>query len=185
MIYERDSSTPLRSVQNDKIIMEIEEYKTKFHKPLRQRTLCFLIKDNKVLLGMKKRGFGQGKYAGIGGKLEQGETSEQAAIREVKEEIGVDVENLRRVASTNNYFPYVTDQDSWNQAIAVYLVDKWQGEILETDEIMPQWFDIKNIPLDKMWSDAKLWLPQILQGKILKADFLFDSDLQVEDYSII
>lgn len=162
--------------------MKIDEYKAMLHKPLRQRTLCFLIEDDQVLLGMKKRGFGQGKYAGIGGKPEEGESSEQAAKREVEEEINVRVATLKKVAVTNNYFPYVENPESWNQIIDVYLVGQWRGEILETDEIMPQWFDVNNIPLEKMWSDAKLWLPQILRGEKVKAEFLFDANLNVEDY---
>ena len=54
-------------------------------------TLCLLIKDNKILLPIKKRGFGKGKNNGVGGKLEDGETELEAMIRETKEEIGVDV----------------------------------------------------------------------------------------------
>ena len=52
-------------------------------------TLCLLKKDDKILLAMKKRGFAQGKYNGVGGKIEEGETPEQAMIRETEEEISV------------------------------------------------------------------------------------------------
>ncbi len=44
-------------------------------------TLVFLVDDDRVLLGMKKRGFGAGKWNGFGGKVEPGETIEEAAIR--------------------------------------------------------------------------------------------------------
>ena len=54
-----------------------------------ETTLCLLRKDNKILLAMKKRGFGTGKYNGVGGKIENGETLNEAMIRETKEEIGV------------------------------------------------------------------------------------------------
>lgn len=43
-----------------------------------------------VLLGLKKRGFGTGKWNGFGGKVEPGETIRQAAIREMKEEAGIE-----------------------------------------------------------------------------------------------
>ena len=39
---------------------------------MKQTNLCFLLKDGKVLLGMKKRGFGAGKWNGFGGKLKEG-----------------------------------------------------------------------------------------------------------------
>ena len=54
-----------------------------------ETTLCLLRKENKILLAMKKRGFGTGKYNGVGGKIENGETLNEAMIRETKEEIGV------------------------------------------------------------------------------------------------
>ena len=61
---------------------------------MKQMTVCFLLRQFRVpevLLGFKKVGFGSGKYAGIGGKVEPGETVEEAAKREVEEEIGVTI----------------------------------------------------------------------------------------------
>ena len=52
-------------------------------------TLLLIFKDNKVLLGEKKRGFAKGTLNGIGGKQDPGETNEQAMVRETQEEIGV------------------------------------------------------------------------------------------------
>lgn len=54
-----------------------------------ETTLLLLRKENKILLAMKKRGFGAGKYNGVGGKLEKSETPEEAMIREAKEEINI------------------------------------------------------------------------------------------------
>jgi 8-oxo-dGTP pyrophosphatase MutT (NUDIX family) len=56
-----------------------------------EATLCFLIRDAEILLGLKKVGFGQGKYGGFGGKVEAGETPEMAAVREMAEETGIKV----------------------------------------------------------------------------------------------
>lgn len=63
-----------------------------------ETTLCFLRKGNKILLAEKQRGFGQGKLNGVGGKLEKGETPEQAMIRETQEEIFVTPTNFEKVA---------------------------------------------------------------------------------------
>ena len=56
---------------------------------MRQATLCLLLKDDEILLAMKKRGSGVGKWNGVGGKVKIGESAKQAAIREMNEEIGV------------------------------------------------------------------------------------------------
>ena len=58
-------------------------------KPLRPRTVVFLLRGTEVLLGLKKKGFGENYLVGIGGKVEDGETIEEAAKREVAEEVHV------------------------------------------------------------------------------------------------
>jgi 8-oxo-dGTP diphosphatase len=68
---------------------------------MNERTLCFLVRGNpasEVLSGLKKTGFGVGKYAGFGGRAEIGETIEKAAVRELEEETGIKV-------STNDLHP--------------------------------------------------------------------------------
>jgi len=57
-------------------------------------TLCIIHQHPKILLGMKKRGHGEGKWNGFGGKVEEGETIEEATRRETKEESGVEVEEI-------------------------------------------------------------------------------------------
>ena len=79
--------------------ISLDEYKERLPEPLRQRTLCFLVKGEKVLLGKKKNGFGAGYWLGIGGKVEQSETLEEAVVRETLEEIGVRPNGITRVAT--------------------------------------------------------------------------------------
>ena len=59
-----------------------------------QATLCYLLKDDEVLLIRKKRGIGAGKINGPGGKVDPGETPLEAAVRETREEVGVTPLNL-------------------------------------------------------------------------------------------
>ena len=78
--------------------MKLVEYKKTIKKPLRQATLCFLIRGNEVLLARKKRGFAEGKINGVVGKVNDGEDVISAAKRETKEEIGVEVKSIEKVA---------------------------------------------------------------------------------------
>jgi 8-oxo-dGTP pyrophosphatase MutT (NUDIX family) len=135
-------------------------------------TLLFLIKDDRILLAMKKRGFGQGRFNGIGGKIESGETIEQAMIRECQEEIEVTPTNYWKVAEHDFL---VQGENAWRMYAHVYFCDQWQGEPVETEEMAPQWFDRNNIPYDQMWQDDAHWLPQVLEGQKLFGYFTFDN----------
>ena len=81
------------------------------------------------------------------------------------------------------YFPHI-DDESWNQRVHAFTADSWSGEPVETQEILPQWFDRDAIPFDDMWDDARYWLFHALGGREFSADFLFDDQLKVIDKSI-
>jgi len=148
---------------------------------MKQATLCLLVKDNQILLAMKKRGFGIGKWNGVGGKVEDGEEIVDAVIRETKEEIGVDIKNPAQVGILNFYFPY---KPEWDQEVHLFLAKDWQGNPKESEEMAPKWFLLNEIPYDKMWDDDKLWLPHILKGEKVQADFIFKQGEIIEKNNI-
>jgi 8-oxo-dGTP diphosphatase len=117
--------------------------------------------------------------------VEQGETLEEAVVREMLEEIGVKPKGAIRVATLDFYFPYVEEPRKWNQRVCVFIVREWEGEPKESEEMFPQWFGVDKIPIESMWSDAIYWLPKILQGTRLKAEFTFDRQLGVEEVNLV
>ena len=148
-----------------------------------RRTLLLLKQDNKVLLAMKKRGFGAGRWNGVGGKLEPGETVEQALIRECQEEIGVTPTHYWYVGEHD----FVQDADvdePWRMYVYTYLCDEWHGEPAESEEMAPQWFDIKDIPYDKMWGDDQYWMPLVFDGHVVKGHYTFDHNDVMTDHKI-
>ena len=151
---------------------------------MQDATLVFLLRDNEILLGLKKRGFAQGKLNGFGDKIEASETIEGAAARELREECGVqvDVSDLTRVARLEFFFPA---KPEWNQVVYAFLARRWRGEPRETAEMQPIWVDTKAIPYDRMWADDAHWLPLVLQGKRVEAVFTFRDDNEtIESASI-
>jgi len=164
--------------------MIIKEFKKRLKKPLRQSTLLFLIKGDKVLLAMKKRGFGQGRFNGVGGKPEKGENIKITAKRETQEEIGVSPKKIQKVAVLDFYFPHVALKEDWNQQVLVYLCDSWDGRPCETEEMKPKWFRKDKLPFKNMWADDPLWLPHVLKNKYVRASFAFAEDQSVEDYTL-
>ena len=126
-------------------------------KPTQLLTLCIIRDGNRVLLGMKKRGFGEGKWNGYGGKLKDGESLEEAMIREVKEESDIDLIQFEKRGEMKFLFPDIT------RHVYIYEGTKWNGEPKETEEMRPQWFDLFDIPFAKMWISDTGWFPYFLK----------------------
>jgi len=151
-------------------------------KNIKQATLCFLVQKGRILLGMKKRGFGAGKWNGFGGKVNEDEKIEETAIRELQEECGIKTSSVEKMAELTFLFPY---KKEWNQTVHVFLVKEWEGEPLETEEMKPRWFRTDSLPFENMWQDDPHWLPHILKGKKVKARFVFGKDNEsIDDMEI-
>ncbi|MFC1595156.1 8-oxo-dGTP diphosphatase [Patescibacteria group bacterium] len=142
---------------------------------MRQVTLCFLVKRGEICLAMKKRGFGAGKWNGVGGKVEYGESIKEAVIREAKEEIGVQIHPtaLQKVGDIKFYF---NENPEWNQQMNIFFVKDWSGEPVESEEMLPQWHSHSALPFENMWVDDEYWLPLVINGKKIQGEFYFKGD---------
>ena len=138
---------------------------------MKQLTLLFLIKEDKILLAMKKRGFGEGLWNGVGGKLNENESVEEAAVRECQEEIGVTPKRFEKVAMLT-----FMDMTMGEMLVSVFLCQEWEGEPEESEEMRPQWFEANALPFESMWEDDPHWLPRIIKGEKLTGTFNFDKD---------
>lgn len=148
---------------------------------MKKATLCFCIKDNQVLLALKKRGFGLGKWNGYGGKVQTEEEPITAAVRELEEESGLvtDEKNLQPVALIHFYFDGNPVFECY-----VYVTKIWQNEPVETEEMRPQWYPIANLPFLNMWAADAKWIPHILNGEKIEAKINFNADgTVVKDFS--
>jgi 8-oxo-dGTP diphosphatase len=142
--------------------------------------VCYLLRTapdgrQQVLLGRKKTGLGLGRLVGPGGKLEPGETPQQAIVREVLEEVGVqvDVADLELMGELTYPFPHTP---KWSQKSWVFRAHRWQGEPVESEELKPGWVDVATIDFDLMWDDARYWVPATLAGSPVNATFQFAAD---------
>ena len=132
-------------------------------------TLVYIVNDGQVLLGYKKRGFGQNRWNGFGGKILPQETALEGALRELQEESGI-------IASKAEERGYITYRYEHTQEIIyahVFFVLNYQGNPVESEEMRPQWFQLENVPYNEMWADDQYWLFDFLHGAKIKADFLF------------
>ncbi len=139
--------------------------------PNMRANLVFLLRGDEVLLIHKKTGIGAGKVNGPGGKLEPGETAEQAARREVNEELHLSVGALEEMGDL--HFDFV---DGLRLHCVVFRGSEFEGTPEETREAKPFWTPIKNVPYDQMWADDQYWLPQVLSGQKFRGWFRFDHE---------
>lgn len=140
-------------------------------------TLLIVIKNNKILLAKKKRGFGAGLFNGVGGKKQEGETIYEAMIRETQEEINIVPLNTTLVGIMD--FDLYLKGENVTEKMYTYIATDYEGEPTESDEMKPEWFDLDNIPYDNMFQDDIIWLPEVLKGNKIRASFSFDKEMNL------
>ncbi|XP_031562769.1 7,8-dihydro-8-oxoguanine triphosphatase-like [Actinia tenebrosa] len=133
-------------------------------------TLVLVHNSKQILLGMKKRGFGVGRWNGFGGKVEPNETIVEAAKRELLEECCIKAKSLIEAGMLK--FEFVGDPVILE--VHVFRVEQFEGEPTETEEMRPQWFNHDEVPYKDMWPDDILWLPSLLQNKRFDGYFKFE-----------
>lgn len=120
-------------------------------------TVCFLVEENKILLANIEYGANNRKWTGIGGFIEEGESPEDAVVREIQEEtcIIVEKENLVRVLEL--------DIDI---RLIVFKASKWSGELKIKDKSLKElrWFDSDQIPYDQMYPGNEDWIPELFKN---------------------
>lgn len=124
-------------------------------------TLCYLERDGRYLMLLrckKKNDINAGKWIGVGGKFEQGETAAQCALREIREETGLTVRDLtlRGVVTFH--------ADGFSEVMHLFTATQWDGALTECDEGELRWVDkeeVFNLPL---WDGDRVFLEMLVSG---------------------
>jgi 8-oxo-dGTP diphosphatase len=138
-------------------------------------TLLFVKREDELLLIRKRRGLGKGKINAPGGRLDEGESPVDGAIREVQEEVCVtpiDPDHRGQL-----YFQFV---DGYSIHVWVFLATDHSGQACTTDEAIPLWTAVDEIPYDEMWADDRIWVPLMLERRTFSGKFIFDGDEMVD-----
>ena len=139
--------------------------------PTIRATLLFVLQDGQALLMRKKRGLGAGKINAPGGRIEPGETTLAAAIREVQEEVGVTPTGVEECGELSFQFT-----DGLALHATVYTATGCTGTLTETPEAIPQWTPLDRMPYDEMWADDRIWVPVMLARRRFHLRAVFDGD---------
>jgi len=128
-----------------------------------------------ILLGRKLRGFGKGKIVLPGGKVEPGESARAAAVREFFEETGLKVSDaqLQLAAQINFRFSALPAAD---MDCTAFLAHSASGNPGVSDELEPLWIRLDQLPVEQMWQDSEMWLPQLAAGQRFTATIVLAAD---------
>ena len=138
---------------------------------------CTDLKSQRVLLGLKKTGFGAGRIVGIGGGIEDSETPAAAAVRELLEETGLVVATADLRDAGRLEFRFAA-QPTWDMVADLFVAHIWSGAMLETSEIAPRWCELDALPWAQMWPDGRYWLLECLRGQRIDAVCVYAPDGQ-------
>lgn len=145
--------------------------------PKIRATLLFIFKGNEILLIHKKTGLGKGKINAPGGKIEEGESPNDCAIRETFEEVCVQPSDVKKAGEL--FFQFV---DGLTIHGYVFYTDQYLGTPTETREANPFWCSVDEIPYDKMWEDDITWLPCLLSKDYFHGYYIFDDEKMIDAY---
>lgn len=116
-----------------------------------------------------------GKRNGAGGKVEEGETMLQSVVRELEEETGITLpEEAFTLQGINKL--YYENKPERNQEVHVFVTKDYTGKFHETEELFPQWFNITDIPYEKMRADDIHRMPRMFKGEYFEYTFHFSED---------
>lgn len=142
-------------------------------------TLCYLREAGKTLMIHRNKrpdDFHLGKYNGLGGKLEPGETPEECAIREVREECGLKVRDPQFKGIIT--FPMFDGCDDWY--VFVFEFRDFHGELKEPAEGALEWIDDQKLLDLPLWEGDRIFLPWLNQKKFFSAKFEYNNKKLVD-----
>ena len=127
--------------------------------------LAYIRVNHQILMlyrNKKEVDINKGKWIGIGGHIEKGETKETALIREIKEETGLTVKHFEYRGKL------LFVNDDFEEIMYLYLVDSVSGDLIDCDEGELKWIKEEDVMSLDMWEGDKVFLPILLK----KNDFI-------------
>lgn len=119
-------------------------------------TLCYIEKDNKYLMlkrVKKKEDINKGKWIGVGGHFEEGESPEECVCREVLEETGLRLKSYK----VRGILTFVQNK-TFTEYIWLFTADEYEGELIECDEGILEWIDKDKLRELELWEGDRIFL---------------------------
>lgn len=127
----------------------------------------------------KENDMHQGKWNGLGGKLEAGESPEECVIREVREEAGLEIVSPKMHGFIT--FPEFDGNDDWY--VFVFSAGSFSGSLIDSNEGILKWIPDDELLDLNLWEGDKVFLKWLLEDKFFSAKFNYDSG-RLKDYDV-
>jgi len=137
-------------------------------------TLCYVIDNNKTLMLhriKKKNDVHEGKWNGLGGKFEHGESPEECAIREVKEESGLLIKKPKMHGFIT--FPMFDGKKDWY--VFLFTAKEFKGELIDSNEGKLEWIPNNKLLELNLWEGDKIFIPWLMQNRFFSAKFVYEN----------
>lgn len=142
-------------------------------------TLCYIKHNGKTLMLhriKKENDVHQGKWNGLGGKLEPGETPEECIIREVHEESGLVIRAPRLKGILT--FPLFDGIDDWT--VFVFVAHQFEGALKESSEGKLEWIDDERVLHLNLWEGDRIFLKWLDGDAFFSGKFVYKNKQLVE-----
>jgi 8-oxo-dGTP diphosphatase len=146
-------------------------------------TLCYVKNDGKTLMIhriKKENDIHQGKWNGLGGKLDPGETPEECVIREVHEESGLTIVDPHLKGFLT--FPSFANDEDWYAF--VFVAKRFNGQLIDSEEGVLRWIDDKELFGLDLWGGDLIFLPWLESPGLFSGKFVYQ-DGQLLDHSVV
>ena len=138
-------------------------------------TICYIDNGKELLMlhrNKKPNDVHEGKWIGVGGKIERGETPQECAAREILEETGLKAKPVLKGVIT---FPEFTpDLDCYTY---VFKVTEFEGELIDCNEGTLEWVPYDEVLSKPTWEGDHTFVEWLLEDKpFFSAKFVYDGD---------
>ena len=147
-------------------------------------TLCYVM-DNKTSKTLmihrikKENDYHEGKWNGLGGKFNDGESPEDCVIREIKEEAGLTISNPRLHGFIS--FPIFDGKDDWY--VFIFTAAEFSGELIDSPEGKLEWILNDKLTELNLWDGDKIFLEWLFQEKFFSAKFIYENG-KMKNYKV-
>lgn len=141
--------------------------------------MCYIKRQGQTLMLhriKKENDINQGKWIGVGGKFEVGESAEECMYREIYEETGLTAHSLK----LHGFVSFPGLYHGQDEGMFIYTCDDFSGEIHECDEGILKWIEDEVIPTLPMWEGDYHFFEWIQDNRFHSAKIVYENDKVIE-----